>query len=531
MNKFTEHFSRLSGGEYDEVIKLNNAEYDEGKRALVVRFNISSANLARFTDDDKNKIKDMVQSMFEGVAVTVEYVKAFADENVVRNKVLEYFNSHNEAIFSRLDENALAVSVSDKYIEIKLQLETPIYMMFDAGGEKEKLEDYLDANFNQVVEVTAYEKRLDASSVEDEDISVNTVVRTDTSLRLVSVETGDKIYARGRVGGISQMPNYITDVKGALENVVLCGKMYGVNIREYNNKKFNPDDPKSGPEKLPLARFYLDDTTGKIECVSFLKPEEREAFEKIEDYTQVVCAGKTAISSYNNALGFTVNAIFAADIDFSSIRLITKKGEPLSYETVRPEPYSEMAQTDLFSSAESKVLPMLKNKTFVIFDFEATDKFPETAEPIELSALKVKDGKAIESFNTLVNPGFAIPARITAITHIDDEMVKDAPSAAKVIPDFYKFTRGAVLVGHNVNGYDFPLLNKVGQREGYFFENEVFDTLDNARKYIPESPNYKLETLSRHFGFAHENAHRAMSDVVATYDLLKEIARRMSKNG
>ena len=84
-----------------------------------------------------------------------------------------------------------------------------------------------------------------------------------------------------------------------------------------------------------------------------------------------------------------------------------------------------------------------------------------------------------------------------------------------------------MLVGHNISSYDFPLLNKYAQAEGYIFDNELEDTLLLARRYIPEARHVGLEALTKMLGITHIEAHRAMGDVFATVELLRVIAERI----
>ena len=69
----------------------------------------------------------------------------------------------------------------------------------------------------------------------------------------------------------------------------------------------------------------------------------------------------------------------------------------------------------------------LYTKDYVVFDLETTGLSPETDEIIEISGIRVRDGKAVEEFSTLVNPGRSIPYAATRINGITDKMVQDAP--------------------------------------------------------------------------------------------------------
>ncbi len=529
MVKFFEEFTKRSNGEYP-MLKFNSATYYKQNRELIVRFIISAFEVRSFDDNSKAKVLKIISDMFDGVNVSVQYIRTYADVNVVKNKVLEFFNRTNQMVFRRINDETLQIFVGDADIEVKLKLETPTYKMLMAGDLTQKLESWLDRSFNQNIEVVAEEDVVELKEImEKEDLHIDTTVVTDPSLRLVDIHTKEKVYARGKIDGVSQLPNYIIDVKGASDNIVLCGKISNISKRTYRNKKHDPDDPKTGPAELPLVRFILDDTTAKIEGVCFPREEDAEKIENLQEQTQVVCTGKVGVSAYNNALSFTVNAIFTCDINFDSIHLTSVKPVPERYETIFPQPYRSVTQNSLLDTDEVKVADYMKDKKFVIFDLEATDKFPETAEIIEIAALKIVNGEEKETFQSLIKPTEVIPSHITELTHISNDMVASAPSIESVMPDFYKFTRDSILVGHNISGYDYPLMNKYAEKMGYNFDNELTDTLLLARKHLTELPNFKLETISKYFNITHENAHRAMSDVFATAEALKIISKRMER--
>lgn len=325
------------------------------------------------------------------------------------------------------------------------------------------------------------------------------------------------------------MPNYISDIKGSCDNIVLCGKISNIDKKTYKNKRYNPDDPKSGAQNLPFVKFMLDDTTSKIECVCFANnDEDADRIVNLKDQSLIACTGKVSWSQFSNKWSYTVNAIFKADINFDSIHLSAAKAEPKYYTTVFPQQYVDCSVKSLLDTEEKPVPEYFAGKTFVVFDLETTGKMTDTAEIIELAALKIVNGKETETFQTLVKPVGAISEEITALTHITNSMVLDAPDIENVLPDFFKFTRdNSILVGHNISGYDFPIVNRYAEKMGYVFDNEMVDTLLLARRYLTELPNFKLETISKHFGISHENAHRAMSDVYATAQTLKIIANRL----
>ena len=524
--KFFEEFLKNGGDKFD-MLKFASATYDKQSRTLDIKFIIDAFEIRKFGDEEKAEVLAICKNLFDGVNVKVTYQKSYADESVVKNKVVEFFNKNNQMIFRRLKDENLKISVDSSEIIVKIVFETPTFMMLKAGDLIDQLVEFLEHNFNQTITVETEEVVVNLKDVmQEDDMTIETTIKDDAQARIVKIELGKKIYSRGKIEGIPHLPGYAIDIKSGGDNVVLCGKMFAMSKFMYKNKKYDPENPSVEPEKLPLVRFLLDDTTSKIACVCFPKLEELEKIESIADGDTIVCVGKVGLSSYDNALSFTVSAIFECKIDFDSIHLTSLKPVPKKYSVVSPKPYVEIGQKSLLD-VEKTIPDFFKGKTFVVYDLEATDKFVSSAEIIEIAACKIVDGVETETFQTLVKPDCSISQEITALTHIDNLMVADAPTIEQVLPDFYKFTRDSILVGHNISGYDFPLIKIYADKYGYNFDNELKDTLLLARQYLTELPNFKLETISKTFGISHENAHRALSDVMATCEVLKIIARRM----
>ena len=142
---------------------------------------------------------------------------------------------------------------------------------------------------------------------------------------------------------------------------------------------------------------------------------------------------------------------------------------------------------------------MIKKKiadfnSFVCFDFETTG-LDRNAKIIEIGAVKVKDGYMVSRYSSLVDPGCVIEPLITNITGITNEMVQGKPKIEHLIPSFYEFTEGLPMVAHNA-AFDCRFLERDAQACGYYFDNEVFDTLYFAKKVLPELPSHKLTVLT-----------------------------------
>ncbi len=525
MTKFYEEFQNATNGKFKEL-KFNSAFYDTKLKTLTVRFIINTfVARASFGDEKKAEVLSAVQKLFPGLAVKVEYINTFADDRVVKTKVHSYFNENLNMVFKRLSDDNIAVKVKDGEIKITLTFETPTYHLLKTSDIENGLFEYLNRLFNEEITVTLNEIEVAPENFAVEEIVEERVQQITKELRVVQIEVGDKIYARNKITSLNQSPIYIKDAKEG-DNVILCGKVFGLQFKEYANKKYDPANPDKYPEKLPMFRLTLDDTTSKIETVCFPKLADVENIKTLGDRDQIACIGKISTSKYNGALSYAVDAIFKCNIDFDSINLTGSKPVPDFYTLVKPEAYKEVTQSSLIEE-EDDVPAFLKDKTIVVYDFEATGKVPTEAEPIEIAAARVVNGKITETFQSFCKPSEPISAFITELTSIDNEMVKFSPPFSKIVPDFYKFTRGAILCGHNISGYDYIMLAKYADAEGYNFNNELLDTLLLARDKLKEFKHFDLPSLAKNLGISHENAHRAIADVYATVDLLRVIAKRI----
>lgn len=157
--------------------------------------------------------------------------------------------------------------------------------------------------------------------------------------------------------------------------------------------------------------------------------------------------------------------------------------------------------------------------TFVVFDIETTGLSKETESITEIGAVKVVGGKIIDRFSTFVNPKRPIPAEITKLTGITNEMVADAPVITEILPKFLEFCQDAVLVAHNAN-FDTGFIRLNAERKcGIEVKNTVLDTLELSRALLPELKKHKLDIICEQLGVSLEGHHRAVNDAEATAEV------------
>lgn len=120
---------------------------------------------------------------------------------------------------------------------------------------------------------------------------------------------------------------------------------------------------------------------------------------------------------------------------------------------------------------------------YVAVDLETTGMSAKWDEIIEIGAARFRDGKVVETYQELVNPGFEIDPFIEGLTGITNEMLIDASSIAEVLPGFVSFLGAdTVMVGHNIAGFDSNFLYDAGERIGTPVRNDFVDTMRIARK-------------------------------------------------
>lgn len=155
---------------------------------------------------------------------------------------------------------------------------------------------------------------------------------------------------------------------------------------------------------------------------------------------------------------------------------------------------------------------------FIVFDFETTGLRAEEENIIEIGAIKYKENKKVDVFNTYVNPQKLIPSYITKITGIKNSDVINAPKIEEALPKFLDFIGNDIIIAHNAN-FDMKfLLTNTYNLNIDKPTNEVIDTLSLSRKYMKDSngsklPSYKLEMLKKHLNI-NIGSHNALDDCI-----------------
>ena len=168
----------------------------------------------------------------------------------------------------------------------------------------------------------------------------------------------------------------------------------------------------------------------------------------------------------------------------------------------------------------------------MVFDIETTGGNPERNGITEIFALRYKDGKVLDTFESMVNPLVPIPPIVRRMTGITNKMVKDAPLIEEVMPKFVEFIGNDVLVSHNTIG-DMKFLRYFsGKVCGEMIANYYLCSHLLVEKLVSEAPDKSLKGLAEFFELpADSKLHRAKADAYLTLELLMCLQKRMTDAG
>ena len=119
---------------------------------------------------------------------------------------------------------------------------------------------------------------------------------------------------------------------------------------------------------------------------------------------------------------------------------------------------------------------------YVLVDIETTGLSPRTDEIIEIGAIKVKENKIIDTYNTLIKIDRNLNPFITKLTGITDKMLETGKETDKALEEFVNFTGNEIIMGHNVN-FDINFIyDKCLSYLDYYLSNDFVDTMRIARE-------------------------------------------------
>jgi DNA polymerase III epsilon subunit family exonuclease len=189
------------------------------------------------------------------------------------------------------------------------------------------------------------------------------------------------------------------------------------------------------------------------------------------------------------------------------------------------------------SLAGKRADPLLEEAEFVVFDLETTGLSAERSRICEVGAVRVRELETVDSFQSLVNPGVALPDPIARLTGLREQELWRAPSVSAVLRRFLTFAGDDLLVAHNARFDQRFLERQLLLVHGRRLSEPPLCTAALARRLLEgRVGRVGLASLAHFFGVPTRPCHRALPDAEATAQVLVHLiglaqelgARRLS---
>jgi DNA polymerase III subunit epsilon len=173
------------------------------------------------------------------------------------------------------------------------------------------------------------------------------------------------------------------------------------------------------------------------------------------------------------------------------------------------------------SLATARADPLLEEAEFVVFDLETTGLSATQCRICEIGAVRVRALELVESFESLVNPGVALPEPVARLTGLREQELRRAPDVSTVLTRFLAFAGDSLLVAHNARFDQRFLERQLLLRHGRRLSEPPLCTAALARRLLDgRLRRVGLASLTQFFGVSTRPCHRALPDAEATAEVL-----------
>lgn len=178
-----------------------------------------------------------------------------------------------------------------------------------------------------------------------------------------------------------------------------------------------------------------------------------------------------------------------------------------------------------FTVADEYKIEYIKNPaksptSFVVFDFEATDRNHRVAEIVEIGAVKYEDGRKTDTYNQLVCPDCQMSFFAREVNKITDDMLDGQPTIEQVLPKFVSFIGDLPLIAFNGARYDFKIMERKCSELKIPFSASGYDAMEVSKKKLHCPAGNRLDDMRDYYGLGGAS-HRALGDAEATAEIWK----------
>src|SRR2546421_8323655 len=159
----------------------------------------------------------------------------------------------------------------------------------------------------------------------------------------------------------------------------------------------------------------------------------------------------------------------------------------------------------------------------VALDLETTGLHAEHDDILEVAAIKFQGVTVLDTLQTLVAPGRAVPYRVQRLTGITPQLLIGVPQFESIAKELQQFIGDFPIVGHSIP-FDVGFL----RRRGLVRTNALIDTFELATVLLPSLPSYNLGQVAEALGVSvAPGRHRAMVDTVLAMEVFLALHQRL----
>lgn len=509
---FEEEFFTEFGDKYKDL-QLQNVVVKKREGVCTITF-LYPSTVKELSEDDKKEIVAFLERNlgFEKMKLRVKFMRAFVEEKLILKSIKTFFEERYKLMYTYLHDENFKIKTTPIDVQVDIVVSERIEKFFEEHNITSELSKYLKNNFLSefVVTLSVSDEFVDEVDIENVEITAKYKATKRYNVEIVKECIGKNIPTK---------PEYINNIKSPKAGVIVAGFLNKIERHDFVRKT----GAKAGTEGVYYT-FVLEDEKGKIDCIYFCSKTNLRQMEALEDCMYMLVHGDVEKSKFSGKLVLRVDKMALAN-KLEEMVVEEKPKKAYSGSVVKLEKLEALEQDSMFGE-KVEYDDTINGKSIVVFDLETTGFDRYNDQIIDIGAVKIVDGVIKEKFASLVKPTIRISQQITDLTNITNGMVENAPPVEPVIIDFYNFSKGCTLCGHNMIDFDFPFVKRYEDALDIEFDNELIDTYKLAIKRGVRAHNFKLGTLCDYFGISLVGAHRAWNDAYATAQLLLKLCEK-----
>lgn len=497
--KFEDRFSFLN---------LKNVVVNRAENLCTITFLYPSTH-ENLTEADKQEITDFLGSILDlqELKLKVKFLKVYLEEKLILKQILQIFEDKFKLLKTYITENNIQIEIGNLDAQVKIKVSPRLSDFFANNKVVAYLGKVLKDSFLTDFVITLQECDDVVEEVDIEKVPLKSYGK--------KAQRYDVMIIKDIVGeNITPKPEYLSYINAPKSAVIVAGFIDKLERHDFVIKK----GAKAGQQKAYFT-FTITDGKGKIDCMYFCPKKHERDLDALENTMYLLLHGDVRLGLTNKLTLYVDKMALASEIEKTEEKETEEEDNSKAVEIVR---LGALEQENMFGGVD-KYNGKIMGKNIVVFDVETTGLDPQSDQIIELGAVKIENGNIVERFSTFVKPTKEIPYDVTELTGITNEMVDDAPPIEKVIREFYEFSKGCILSGHNIINFDIKFVRRFGDLQNLNFNNDLIDTMNEARVARLKISRFNLGTVTKALGIELVGAHRAWNDAFATAQVLLKL--------